>query len=284
MDGFVIIDKEKDMTSFDVVYKVKKIFNTKKVGHSGTLDPMATGVLVVGVNRATKFLQFITDSSYKEYIADIKLGQMSDTLDTTGEITQDILVDEISDEQLNQVIAAYIKTYDQIPPKFSAKKIDGKRAYDLARDGKEVVLKPCEVTIYDAKLIKRIDNENISVYFKVSKGTYIRSLIDDIARDLGTIGIMSGLRRTSTDNMTIEQAKLIGELTTDDLIPLHDVARMMYSEIFVDGNLLRMVDNGVPLDVKDFITYPCIYSNKETGQPVSIYDEIQGRAKLIFKF
>ncbi len=284
MDGFIIIDKEKNTTSFDVVYKMKKLFNTKKVGHSGTLDPDATGVLVVAVGRATKFLNIITKDSTKEYIASFKLGIKTDTSDITGDIIKSEDVDNISDEMLIKSLNKYICTYDQMPPLYSAKKVNGKRAYDLARKGIDVKLKPSSVTIYDATLIKRYDNENFDVLFKVSKGTYIRSLIEDIASDLNTIATMSDLRRTYSDSFNIDQAVKISNAKVSDLITLKDYTKELYPISYVSGNFKRMVENGVKIDIRDDHTYPCIFSDINTKEPICIYDKKDEGAGLIFKF
>lgn len=284
MDGFIIIDKDKNTTSFDVVYKMKKLFGTKKVGHSGTLDPDATGVLVVGINRATKFFPIITKDSTKEYLASIRLGIKTDTADITGSVIESVDVPIITDSTLNDILTSFIKTYDQMPPIYSAKKVDGRRAYDLARKGVEIKLKPASVTIYDVKLVKRYDNENFDVLFKVSKGTYIRSLIEDISEELGTIGTMSDLRRTYSDSFGIENAKKIEDITTEDLISLEAYTKSIYPEYKVSGNFKRMVENGVAIDIRDNIKYPCIYTDQSSRQPICIYDIKEGKAKLIFKF
>jgi len=176
-DGFVIIDKPAGITSHDVVAKLRKSLGTKQVGHAGTLDPMATGVLVLGVNKATKFLQYITQGK-KAYHAQIRLGQVTTSDDAQGEITSTSDTSNVSDQEIRDFLATQVGSIMQVPTKVSAIKINGQRAYDLVREGKEVDIPARQIDIYklDVIEIKRGDFLDIEVYVECSAGTYIRSI------------------------------------------------------------------------------------------------------------
>ena len=187
MDGILIINKQKGFTSHDVVNIIRKTLNIKKVGHAGTLDPNATGVLPILIGQGTKLSKYLIEHN-KEYIATIKLGEETKTGDLEGEIIgkdKDILdiLKSLDKQQLNYILTSFKGTQDQIPPKYSAIKINGKKAYEYARKGQEVELKSRKITIYDIKLI---DFQGDEIVFKVecSKGTYIRSLCEDISKKL----------------------------------------------------------------------------------------------------
>ncbi|MEO0223481.1 MAG: tRNA pseudouridine(55) synthase TruB [candidate division WOR-3 bacterium] len=211
MDGFILINKPKGWTSYDVIRVLKKLFNVKKIGHSGTLDPFAEGLLIIGINKATKFIEFLMNLP-KEYIAKIKLGAETDTLDIDGEIVNYDNNFKLNREILEMVINDFPRDYEQIPPKFSAKKIDGKRAYELAREGKEFELKPKLVSIYDLKIedIDEVNNEAI-FYLKVSSGFYVRSFARDLANKMGTFGYLLELKRIAIGNFKIEKAHSIND-------------------------------------------------------------------------
>ena len=206
MDGVLIIDKPKGITSRDVVNNVIKIFNTRKVGHTGTLDPLATGVLVVCVGRATKLVNELT-STDKEYIASVTLGIKTDTLDSMGSILFDEGVIKTKEEIIS-VLNSFVGSYEQEVPVYSAVKINGKKLYEYAREGVNIELPKRKVEIKEIELLDEIEYKDNKTLFKfrcvVSKGTYIRSLINDIANKLDTIGIMTNLRRTRQGNFKIE--------------------------------------------------------------------------------
>lgn len=207
ISGILIVDKKKGITSRDVVNKVGKIFHTKKIGHTGTLDPIATGVLVLTIGKATKLTDLLT-ATYKEYIAEVELGIETDTLDNTGTILKEENV-ICSKEEIENVLNSFLGTYEQEVPKYSAVKINGKKLYEYARNGEEVLLPKREVTITDIHLLTYEKKKNKVVFSfqcTVSKGTYIRSLIRDIAYRLQTIGIMTNLQRIKQGDFSIEQA------------------------------------------------------------------------------
>ena len=196
-DGFVIIDKPAGITSHDVVAKLRKTLGTKQVGHAGTLDPMATGVLVIGVNKATKFLQYITQGK-KAYHAQIRLGQVTASDDAQGEIISTSDTSNVSDQEIREFLATQIGSIMQVPTKVSAIKINGQRAYDLVREGKEVEIPARQIDIYklDVIEIKRGEFLDIEIIVECSAGTYIRSIARDLGSSLGVGGHLISLRRS----------------------------------------------------------------------------------------
>ncbi len=211
MDGIIIINKPKNYTSFDVVAVVRKLLNEKKVGHTGTLDPMATGVLPILIGRATKLQQFMTDKD-KEYVASFKLGITSDTLDITGKIINFVKSD-IKKGEIEKVLQKFKGEIMQIPPMYSAVKKDGIRLYSLARKGINIERKPRKVTISELKLIKFDENLQCgALLVKCSKGTYIRTLCSDIGDSLGCGAVLTELERTKSFNFYIENSITLDEL------------------------------------------------------------------------
>ncbi len=248
MNGIVIIDKSPGLTSRDVVNIVSKKFNTKKVGHTGTLDPLATGVLVVAINKATKLVDMLTASD-KEYIAECIFGVNTDTLDIEGNVlsTEDAI---ISETDIINVLNSFKGTYNQEVPIFSAVKINGKKLYEYAREKIDVKLPSREVNIYDIKLIdKPIYQDNhtkITFKVKVSKGTYIRSLIRDISKKLNTVGIMTNLRRISQGKFMIENAVKLDDLTTQSIISIKDALDIKSLEL--PDEIIKKVVNGAKIE------------------------------------
>lgn len=245
MNGIVLINKEENCTSRDVVNEVVKKFNTKKVGHTGTLDPLATGVLVLCVGRATKLVDYFT-SKDKEYIAGIKLGIETDTLDITGNILAQNDCRVITDEEIINVLNSMISSYDQQVPIYSAVKINGKKLYEYAREGIDIELPTRNVTISSLELISDIRRNDKTIEFEikcsVSKGTYIRSLVRDIAYKLNTVGVMSSLIRTRQGIFNIDNCKKVNEITIDDIIPLERVLDI--HKIKVDDEAKKEILNG----------------------------------------
>lgn len=208
MKGVLIIDKPMGVTSFDVIRDIRKEYGTKKVGHTGTLDPMATGVLPILIGDATKLSDYLMDHD-KEYIAVLKLGEKRDTGDSEGNIIETSKIPNLTTQEIENTLKAFIGKISQIPPMYSAIKVNGKKLYELAREGKEIERKPRSVEIYSIELLEVEKNkENIidKIKFKVncSKGTYIRTLCEDIAEKLGTVGYMKELRRTRVGKFTLE--------------------------------------------------------------------------------
>ncbi len=213
MDGIIIINKSKKYTSHDIVYKIKKLFN-QKVGHTGTLDPLATGVLPILIGKGTQCSKYLTNHN-KKYEAQIQLGQKTDTADAEGKIIEEkpVLLEAFSEENVNLILEKFLGEQEQVPPIYSAIKVNGKKLYEYARKGEKIEIQPRKIKIYDIKLL-HIDKSKNTVDFEVScsKGTYIRSLCEDIAEKLGTVGYMSALRRTRVGEFSIKNAITLDEL------------------------------------------------------------------------
>ncbi|UUO00609.1 tRNA pseudouridine(55) synthase TruB [Mycolicibacterium novocastrense] len=212
--GLVIVDKPAGMTSHDVVGRCRRIFGTRKVGHAGTLDPMATGVLVVGIERATKILGLLTATD-KAYRATIRLGQTTSTDDAEGEVLQEVSAGHITDEDIDRAVADLRGEIDQIPSAVSAIKIGGQRAYKLAREGQTVELAPRRVRI-DRFAVLRVRHEagviDVDVEVECSSGTYIRALARDIGAALGVGGHLTALRRTRVGGFGLTESRTLDEL------------------------------------------------------------------------
>lgn len=251
MQGIVIVNKESGWTSFDVVNKLKHIYNTKKVGHLGTLDPMAEGVLPVAIGRATKLFDYYLNKT-KTYIANIKFGILTDSLDATGAV---IKTEEtnVTEAEFKKALNSFVGKISQVPPKVSAKKINGRRAYDLARNNIEFEIKPKDVTIYEIEYISKIaDNE---YQFKVvcEAGTYIRSLCRDIGEKLNTIATMTKLVRTKAGEFSIENAHTISKIEGNKeafLLPLEKVLNNEQKLVLSVDNLPALI-NGRKLVVNE---------------------------------
>ena len=198
------IDKPIGWTSFDVVKRVKNITKHKKVGHGGTLDPFASGVLVLGTEKDTKKLSSITNSD-KSYIAELQLGKLTNTLDTEGDIIEEVTVPDLNEKKIVKVLDSFLGAQKQRPPMFSAKKHKGVRLYKLARKKIEVQRDELDITINDISLVSFVSNK---IIFSVdcSKGTYIRVLGSDIAKSLGTIGYLTNLKRTRVGDFSIDNS------------------------------------------------------------------------------
>ncbi len=249
MNGAFFIDKESGCTSRDVVNEIIKKVETNKVGHTGTLDPMATGVLVVCVGRATKLVDILT-SDVKTYEAEITLGIKTDTYDITGNILQEC-VPVMDDKTIISAINSFKGEYDQEVPIYSAVKVNGKKLYEYARNNENVILPKKRVNILDIKLIsdiKKINNKIVfSIQTTVSKGTYIRALVNDIAHRLNTIGVMSSLRRIQCGNISIEQCKNINDIKLNDLVSIKELLKEYKMEV-VDDILKKDILNGKIID------------------------------------
>jgi tRNA pseudouridine55 synthase len=212
--GLVVVDKPAGMTSHDVVGKCRRIFATRKVGHAGTLDPMATGVLVVGIERATKILGLLTATD-KSYAATIRLGQTTTTEDADGEVLQTVSVSEVTDEAVEAAVAALRGEISQIPSSVSAIKVGGKRAYQLAREGQTVELpaRPVRIDRFEVRDIRRwADFLDVDVEVDCSSGTYIRALARDMGEALGVGGHLTALRRTRVGRFGLDEARTLDEL------------------------------------------------------------------------
>ena len=254
MNGVILIHKEKDFTSFDVVAVVRKLTGQKKVGHTGTLDPNATGVLPVLLGTATK-AQDIIPCHDKRYRADFRFGIATDTLDIWGKVMEQQPSD-ITEEQIERALGSLRGEIEQLPPMYSAVSIGGKRLYQYAREGKEVERRPRKVTVYSLELIsfdEAAQSGTLDIY--CSNGTYIRTLIDDLARALGTVGVMTDLVRYEACGYPLDDCMTLDELRqridSGDASFLHSVESifMTYDEVVVSDKQAHRFVNGNPLDI-----------------------------------
>lgn len=241
MNGLLVVNKPKNYTSRDVVNALNKVFNTKAIGHIGTLDPLATGVLVCLIGKYTKLNNLLTMHN-KEYIVDFKLGILTDTLDATGRVL-DTSNNFIKKEKLVRALKKFKKTYMQEVPMYSAVKVNGRKLYDYARHGEEVVPPKKKVTIYDIELLD-YEYDDVKIRCTVSKGTYIRALIRDICQYLKTYGVMTGLVRTKINDFKIEDAYTLDEIRNGNykLLSLEDF--LDFKVIDLDENNLNRIKNG----------------------------------------
>lgn len=216
MDGIIVINKPSGYTSHDIVSKIRKKLNIKKVGHTGTLDPLATGVLPILLGGGTKLSKYLINHD-KEYIATIKLGVKTDTGDIEGQVIEEKQVPEISEEGLGKVLQSFLGPQKQIPPMYSAIKINGKKLYEYARKGEKVEIEPRNIEIYNIELLE-FAQEQIKIKVVCSKGTYIRTLCEDIAEKLNTVGTMSALERTKVGEFELKNAITIEELENEQIV------------------------------------------------------------------
>lgn len=244
--GFVNVIKPTGETSSNIVLKVKRILGTKRVGHLGTLDPAASGVLPVAFGKATKFFDYFLTKD-KEYIADVKFGVETDTLDSFGQIIDKNNL-KVSEVQIQGVLGEFIGRISQVPPKYSAIKIDGKKACDLAREGKDVEIKSREIDIFDLKLLGQIGDNLFRFKVHCSAGTYIRTLFSDIAKRLGTISSTPVIIRTKSGAFEIENAITLNELElSKEVISIEDLfAKFKYVEVS-NKETVKKILNGVKI-------------------------------------
>lgn len=241
MNGLLVVNKPKNYTSRDVVNALNKVFNTKAIGHIGTLDPLATGVLVCLIGKYTKLNNLLTMHN-KEYIVDFKLGILTDTLDATGRVL-DTSNNFIKKEKLVRALKKFKKTYMQEVPMYSAVKVNGRKLYDYARHDEEIVPPKKRVTIYDIELLD-YEYDDVKIRCTVSKGTYIRALIRDICEYLKTYGVMTGLVRTKINDFKIEDAYTLDEIRNGNykLLSLEDF--LDFKVIDLDEDNLNKIKNG----------------------------------------
>ena len=254
MDGIIIINKEKNWTSNDIVQKLKGVFH-EKTGHTGTLDPLATGVLPVLIGKGTSLSKYLVNHD-KEYIATIKLGEKTTTGDQEGNVIEKKLVTDkmFNIEMVINVLESFKGKQSQVPPMYSAIKINGKKLYEYARSGKKVDVKPRNIEIFDISLVS-ISKENQEITYKVwcSKGTYIRSLCEDIAKGLGTVGLMKELNRIRVGEFRIEQAIKISDIVNkgkmnESFISIESFFKENKS-VYFDSEILFKFLNGVKVNV-----------------------------------
>lgn len=296
MNGIINVYKERGFTSHDVVAKLRGILHMKKIGHTGTLDPDAVGVLPVCVGKATKVCDFLADRD-KTYIATVKLGVVTDTLDMSGTIVEEKTV-QVTEEQILSVLSGFIGTISQIPPMYSAIKINGKKLYELARKGQEVERKPRQVTIYELLPMEmNIEKDEFTIQVTCSKGTYIRSLCQDIGERLGCGAAMKSLVRTRVGQFTLEKAKMLSEIEQfclknqpeKLLLPIDSVFEQ-YAACRVEEGAEKYLQNGNPV-APHFCNYKAadgenvrMYSNGDEFYAIYRYDEKDAMYRVVKMF
>lgn len=248
MEGIIVIDKPVGITSFDVIRVLRRNLKERRIGHTGTLDPLATGILVICVGKATKLAQDI-EGYEKEYVADLELGFKTDTYDIEGKVLDKVDKFEISNESFRKTLETFKGDIKQIPPMYSAIKVDGKKLYELAREGVEIERKARDVSITNLEVLS-FDGQKASIDCTVSKGTYIRSLIYDLGEKLGTFATMTGLRRTRVGEESLDRSftlEMIEEMVSNNdfsfLISVEEYFKFPKVEI-EDENDLKLFING----------------------------------------
>lgn len=291
INGIINIYKEKGFTSHDVVAKLRGITKQKKIGHTGTLDPDATGVLPVCLGNATKLCDLLTDKD-KEYETVLLLGKVTDTQDITGKVLQETEV-RVTEEQVREAVKSFIGEIEQIPPMYSALKVNGKKLYELAREGKVIERKPRPITIHDISILDVILNNDcheVRMRVACSKGTYIRTLCHDIGEALGTGGCMKSLVRTKVskflleDAITLEEAQKLQEegklasrmISVADMFP-------EYPKVYVNEVGNRFLSNGNPLKLEHIKNKEDVKSSLGAHNEVRIYN-IDGEFSAIYEW
>ena len=270
MNGIFLIDKEKEYTSRDVVNIIGRRFHTKKVGHAGTLDPFATGLLIVTFNKGTKITSYL-EGCTKTYVASLKLGYDTDTLDLNGNKTEEKDVPLLTKEDIENVLKYFLGTYSQAVPKYSAVKFRGKELYKYARNNIETPELRRDIDILDIRLIGFEDNI-IDFEVTCSKGTYIRQLGQDIAHKLNTCGHLISLRRTRIGNFDVDQASKVKEVKEEDLISVTKALSHMVV-VRVEQSLETDIKNGkkVKLSVNEEI----VFVINENEDPIAILEKVE---------
>lgn len=292
MNGIINVYKEQDFTSFDVVAKLRRILHFKRIGHTGTLDPMATGVLPICVGKSTKVVDMLTDRK-KTYKATIRFGLATDTQDITGEVLEE---DDtpVTKEALEEALAKFVGDYDQVPPMYSAVRHNGRHLYELAREGVIVERKARRVHIFDISQIEASGDREFSFEVTCSKGTYIRTLIVDVASDLNTVATMSALERTMVEPYSIEDAvtlddieKLVQENRLDEVFQTVESLFTDLDEIHVKEEEHKWLYNGnhfdVPYDGKVFEIGERVKVFDAFGHFVAIYEAKSKDNKVVLK-
>lgn len=283
MDGFIIVNKPKDMTSHTVCNKIRRVMNTKKVGHSGTLDPLATGVLVVAIGKATKLISYLENQD-KTYVAEALFGLQTDSYDILGNTLN---VDENSNPNNGEIDLALAKLKEsttQIPPIYSAIKVNGRKLYDYAKLGEEVEIKPRNIKIFSLKRVSNVIDKKVKIEVNAQKGFYVRSLINDLGRELNTYAVMSELTRTKAGNYTLEMSQTLEEIETNSprIYSIEETFAHL-KRIDVNDYIKKLVLNGITLDERQFNLNEMfkIYHNNKL---IAIYEPFDDKKyKLVLK-
>lgn len=262
MDAIYVIDKPKGLTSRDVVNQMGKILGTKHLGHTGTLDPLATGVLVIAVGRATKIIDLLT-STEKEYLAEVKMGLLTNTLDITGNVLEQVEVPSVSFVELEKTLQSFVGKYEQEVPLYSAVRVQGKRLYEYARENQKVVLPKREVEISKITLLN-LQQDTFSFSVRVSKGTYIRSLIRDIGVKLQIPMSMQNLRRLHQGMFSIDKAIPLEQFTKQTPgYSCSEVLQRIYPRETISQELVKKVQNGAKITLPRAERYLLLYDEQD---------------------
>ncbi|QHX36587.1 tRNA pseudouridine(55) synthase TruB [Spiroplasma sp. BIUS-1] len=271
--GVFLINKPEGITSNDLIQKIKRKFKVKKIGHAGTLDPLATGLMVVLINQATKISNYLLTSD-KSYVVTMKLFVQTDSQDITGNVVEQEEYRKISKTLVKEIVDKYNGyIYDQYPPIYSAVKVNGKKLYEYARKEQEVIINPRKVTIKSCELLDFNQKlGTIKLKVRSSKGTYIRSLVSDIAKDLETIATVSQLERISSGGFELQNAKTIDEIEQSDLINMYD-SLMLNEHPLIEYHRVKDIKQGKAITLTG-INYPIVFIINDEKEVIAIYKHI----------
>lgn len=282
MDGFLLINKPVGMTSHDVVAKIKRKCQLDKVGHTGTLDPFASGLLILCLGKATK-LAYLFSNLDKTYEGTICLGRHYDTYDTTGQVEKSMKPD-VNETMIKDAMASFIGRYDQVPPMYSALKKDGQKLYDLARRGEMIDREARSIEIDRFDMTSSYQHDSFDFIAHVSKGTYIRSLAVDLAAKLNTYGALSRLNRLSIGSYHLHDSKTIEHVERQDILSLDQFFQNTQS-ITLNDYMIKLVKNGIYLDERQIVTHEPFIVRDQKHQMVAYYTFYEGttyRPVIIF--
>ena len=265
-DGILLIDKPEGMTSRAIDNKIGKILGNRKVGHLGTLDPFATGLLIVGVGKGNKIMSFLPDEE-KTYLASLQLGSKTSTGDYTGEVIETKDVPDLGYEEIKTVLSFFLGKQKQIPPMTSAIKVDGTALYELAHQGKEIERKPRDIEVFSIRIVN-VDDNILDFIATVSKGTYMRTLGEDIAEKLGTVGHLKALRRVAIGPIGIEKSTPLEEITESSFVDPLPYFSLPCLKIQDDD--LNKVKNGMKMAL-DCSSSEVILVHQ--GSPIAVYEK-----------
>ncbi|GIF10390.1 tRNA pseudouridine synthase B [Actinoplanes teichomyceticus] len=285
MDGLIVVDKPAGMTSHDVVARIRRLARTRRVGHGGTLDPMATGVLIIGVNRATRLLTYVIGAE-KSYTATVRLGESTVTDDAEGEVTATTSTAGVTDEAIRAGLAAQVGEIDQVPSAVSAIKINGQRAYKRVRDGEAVEIPARRITVHrlDVLAIRRPQGRDVidvDIDVTCSSGTYIRAIARDLGAALRVGGHLTALRRTAVGGMTLDAAATLEQLEerAPDVVglPLSEAARRAFPQRVATEEETRVLRHGGPLAPAGIDGPYAVFA--PDGEVLAVVSERGGRAR-----
>jgi len=278
--GLVVVDKPGGITSHDVVSRVRRLAGTRKVGHAGTLDPMATGILVLGVNRATRLLGHLMLTE-KAYDATIRLGVATTTDDAEGEVVSTSSTEGLTEDAIRSALAGFLGEIEQVPTTVSAIKVDGKRAYERVRDGEDVELKARPVTIHSLD-VTRIEGPEVDISVRCSSGTYIRAIARDLGRALGVGGHLTALRRTAVGAFDLATASTLDELADQFvLVPIGVAARATFPSYDLDAEQAADVRVGRRLAI-ELTEQTAVFA--PDGEFLALYEPAGDRARAVAVF